>query len=69
MLSPMLDSRKLSKATLEKLFCFDLSLFVFNAYLLIKWGRGREKGTEDPKQALCLQPDVGLEVANREIVT
>ena len=39
-----------------------------------KLGRGRERGTEDLKWALCRQadssePDVGLELTNCEIMT
>ena len=49
----------------------------FNTYLFLgegRWGIGRQRGTEDLKQALCSQadssePDVGLELTNHEIMT
>ena len=52
--------------------------FFFFSFLLFlgehKWGRRRERGTEDPKQALHWQahssgPDVGLKLTNCEIMT
>ena len=59
------------------LFSLSFSLLFLNTYLVLgerKQGRGRERGTEDPKRALCRQadgsePDAGLELVNREIVT
>ena len=39
-------------------------------YLFLRAGEGqREKRTEDPKWALCGEPDTGLELMNGEFMT
>ena len=54
-----------------------MSLFFFNIYLFLrehKRGKGTERRTEDPKWALCgpsdsREPNVGLKLTNRDIMT
>ena len=34
-----------------------------------KWGKGRERGRENPKQAVSAEPNAGLRLTNREFMT